>query len=76
MGKRKSKARVMKKERASVGTVFDCPFCSHKATEECKMNYATNLGNIKCRVCAAVFQADIHHLSDPIGKADIHSARH
>lgn len=60
MGKRKSKARVMKKERASVDTIFDCPFCNHKQTVECKMNYTTNLGNIKCRVCAVSFQSDIH----------------
>ena len=66
MGKRKSKARVMKKARSSVDTVFDCPFCAHKQTVECKMNFNTNLGNIKCRVCAVTFQCDIHHLSDPI----------
>ena len=120
MGKRKSKARVMKKERAAVDTIFDCPFCAHKQTVECKMsdtypactrrrqhartkqrprsriwagrcvhicamravqvsfscsclvtalycapvpprrNYTTNLGNIKCRVCAVSFQSDIH----------------
>jgi len=56
----------MKKAKAKVDTTFDCPFCNHKQTVECKMNYETNLGNIKCRVCAATFQCDIHHLSDPI----------
>jgi len=40
MGKRKSKARVMKKEKATVGTVFDCLFCNHKQTVECKMSVA------------------------------------
>ena len=54
----------MKKERASVDTVFDCPFCNHKQTVECKMNYTTNLGNIKCRVCAVSFQSDIHRTTD------------
>lgn len=66
MGKRKSKARVMKKARAGVDTMFDCPFCCHKQTVECKMSYQTNLGNIKCRVCGVAFQCEIHHLSDPI----------
>jgi transcription elongation factor Elf1 len=37
MGKRKSKARVMKKVVALVATVFDCPFCNHQKTVECKM---------------------------------------
>lgn len=29
-------------------------------------NYQSNLGNLKCRVCGASFQYEIHHLSDPI----------
>jgi transcription elongation factor Elf1 len=63
MGKRKSKARVMKKARATVDTTFDCVFCNHKQTVECKMNYDTNLGNIKCRVCGVAFQCEIHRQS-------------
>lgn len=50
----------MKKARAGVDTMFDCPFCCHKQTVECKMSYQTNLGNIKCRVCGVAFQCEIH----------------
>jgi transcription elongation factor Elf1 len=46
MGKRKSKARVMKKEKATVGTVFDCLFCNHKQTVECKMSVAMLAGTL------------------------------
>src|SRR4051794_41007142 len=70
MGKRKSKARVMKKAVATVATVFSCPFCNHNNTVECKLNYNTNLGLLKCRVCSVNYQMEINHLTEPI---DIYS---
>jgi transcription elongation factor Elf1 len=66
MGKRKSKARVMKKAVATVPTIFDCMFCNHSKTVECRLNQLNNLGTIKCRVCKANFQMEINHLHDPI----------
>jgi len=66
MGKRKSKARVITKKIASVPTQFDCLFCNHAKTVECKLNQVTNLGTIKCRVCNVSFQMEINHLHDPI----------
>jgi len=66
MGKRKSKARVITKKIASVPTQFDCLFCNHAKTVECKLNQVTNLGTIRCRVCNVSFQMEINHLHDPI----------
>ncbi len=37
MGKRKSKARVMKKEKPTVPKIFDCPFCNHAQTVTVKL---------------------------------------
>ena len=37
MGKKKSRAKVMKAAPLKVQKVFDCPFCSHSKTVEVKM---------------------------------------
>ena len=37
MGKRKSRAKIMKAAPAKVAKVFDCPFCQHAQTIEVKM---------------------------------------
>jgi hypothetical protein len=51
MGKRKSKARVLKKERPRLNTVFDCPCCNYKGTVEC--SFKADRAYIRCRVCDA-----------------------
>ena len=66
MGKRKSKARVMKKTIQTVPTQFDCIFCNHAKTVECKLNMASSVGTIRCRVCQVTFQMEINHLTEPI----------
>lgn len=70
MGGSKRKAKPVKKVRPTVPTKFDCLFCNHSQTVECKLNYQSNLGIIKCRVCGASYQMEINHLTDPI---DIYS---
>jgi transcription elongation factor Elf1 len=37
MGKRKSKAKIMKAPPPKVEKVFDCPFCNHSKTVEVKL---------------------------------------
>lgn len=52
MGKRKSKQKVVKKVNAAVAKVFDCPFCNHSSSVECKINKKENTGLIRCRICS------------------------
>ncbi len=51
MGGSKAKAKPQKKARPTVPTKFDCLFCNHAQTVECKLNYNNSIGTIKCRVC-------------------------
>eukprot|EP01083_Nonionella_stella_P013695 38544_1 len=66
MGKRKSKKKVMKRVVAKVPTIFDCPFCNHSDTVECKMDKREMEGRVRCRVCGSDFRMMISHLHDPI----------
>jgi transcription elongation factor Elf1 len=68
--RRKAKKRPEKKSKFSVPTVFDCPFCNHARTVDCKMDKAKNIATIRCRVCDAQYQSVINYLSEPI---DIYS---
>jgi transcription elongation factor Elf1 len=71
MGKRKSKKKVMKKAAPRVGTVFDCIFCNHPKTVECRVQPTERVGSLRCRICDTKFQTtNVNHLSDPI---DIYS---
>eukprot|EP01083_Nonionella_stella_P014525 40773_1 len=66
MGRRKSKKRVIKMKAQSVSKIFDCPFCNHSKTVECKLDKRKNIGTINCRICTVSFQTIIHHLSEPV----------
>ena len=70
MGRRKSKARVLKKERAKVPTTFDCPHCNHAKTVEAVMDMQKRQGTVRCRICGEHFMTEITNLSDPV---DIYS---
>jgi transcription elongation factor Elf1 len=70
MGRRKSKAKVTKKVQMVVPKVFDCPFCNHSKTVECRIDSKINMGEIKCRVCDANFQTQTNFLTEAI---DIYS---
>lgn len=37
MTKKKGMKKVIKVKKEVVSTVFDCPFCSHSQTVQCKM---------------------------------------
>lgn len=65
-GKRKSAKRVVVKRKATVSKVFKCPFCSHDASCEVKLDRSVDTGSISCRVCGESFQMRINHLTEPV----------
>ncbi|KAJ2391181.1 hypothetical protein GGI23_005468 [Coemansia sp. RSA 2559] len=66
MGKRKSSRKVVKKERPKLETVFPCLFCNHEKTIQVAMDKEHKVGNLKCKICGATYQAAINHLSEPV----------
>ncbi|KAJ1807320.1 hypothetical protein LPJ75_004830 [Coemansia sp. RSA 2598] len=66
MGKRKSSRKVVKKERPKLDTTFACLFCNHENTISVSMDKDRRVGNLKCRICSASYQAAINHLSEPV----------
>jgi len=67
MGKRKSAKKVAtKKKQPPVPTTFDCPFCNHEKSVECKIDKEKQIGSIRCTVCDASFQVVTNYLSEPV----------
>jgi len=68
MGRRKSAKRRLtpKKKQPPVPTTFDCPFCNHEKTVECKIDKEKSLGLIKCSICDASYQMMITYLTEPV----------
>ncbi|KAJ1878909.1 hypothetical protein LPJ57_003138 [Coemansia sp. RSA 486] len=66
MGKRKSSRKAAKKEKPKLDTSFACLFCNHEKTISISMDKEHRVGNLKCRICAASYQAAINHLSEPV----------
>lgn len=56
MGKRKSRAKPVKRMEQKVPTTFDCPFCNHEKAVDCKIDKDTSIGSIRCRVCNESYQ--------------------
>ncbi|ELR25143.1 elongation factor 1, putative [Acanthamoeba castellanii str. Neff] len=66
MGKRKSRAKPVKRMEQKVPTTFDCPFCNHEKAVDCKIDKDTSIGSIRCRVCNESYQMITNYLSEPI----------
>jgi len=66
MGKRKKAKPPPKKRRLTVPKSFDCPFCNHEQSVECKLIREKNMGQILCNTCNTTFEAPITYLSEPI----------
>ncbi|KAJ1846338.1 hypothetical protein LPJ73_004564, partial [Coemansia sp. RSA 2703] len=66
MGKRKSSRKVVKKERPKLDTVFACLFCNHESSVTVTMDKEHNVGNLRCKICTAAYQASINNLSAPV----------
>lgn len=64
MGRRKKAAKkVVKKKRETVARVFKCLFCSNESSVECKLDFHTMIGELKCRVCEESFETQINSLT-------------
>ncbi|CAI5467937.1 unnamed protein product [Closterium sp. Yama58-4] len=59
MGKRKSAAKPEARKVQKVPTTFNCPFCNHEASVECKLDKKAGIGTVSCRVCAEQYQTTI-----------------
>ena len=70
MGKRKSKAPPPTRVIHKVPTQFNCPFCNHEESVECRLDRAANVGEVSCRICLESYKMEINNLTDPI---DIYS---
>ncbi|KAM1027427.1 hypothetical protein EV1_004347 [Malus domestica] len=67
MGKRKSLAKPPPKNRNDkLDTVFNCPFCSHGTSVECRIDMKNLNGKASCRICQESFSTTITALSEPI----------
>ena len=66
MGRKKSSQVQRSVAKVKVDTVFDCPFCNDIKTVEVIMDNNNAVADIKCRICLAKFQTEIHHLTEPI----------
>jgi len=71
MGRRKAKkakpvSAAKKRMQQGVPTSFDCPFCNHEKSVECKMDRERSIGIVRCSVCDASYQMIIHVLSEPV----------
>ncbi|PRQ35288.1 putative transcription elongation factor 1 [Rosa chinensis] len=70
MGKRKSRAKPVKKRVEKLDTVFTCPFCNHGRSVECRIHKEEMVGSAVCYICKARFDTNITTLSEAI---DIYS---
>jgi transcription elongation factor 1 len=72
MGKRKSRKKPVKPRMVlKVPTQFDCPFCNHSQSVECKMQKQRHIGEVRCSVCDASFQCEVTALDEAV---DVYSA--
>eukprot|EP00300_Choanocystis_sp_HF-7_P037478 c5363_g1_i2.p2 GENE.c5363_g1_i2~~c5363_g1_i2.p2 ORF type:complete len:120 (-),score=31.82 c5363_g1_i2:89-415(-) len=71
MGKRRSSKPPPKKKIPKLETVFDCPFCNHAKTVECKISRQKGEGSVMCRVCSVRWSTSVHDLMGPI---DVYNA--
>ena len=66
MARNKTRKKLYKKSKLKVATIFDCPVCYHPKTVECKMDRKKMTATVECRMCNAIFNMAINHLSDPV----------
>ena len=66
MGRRKKSAKPEKRVVNRVPSSFDCPFCNHTETVECKIDRRKGSGTIRCRICEASFQMLVGSLTEAV----------
>jgi transcription elongation factor Elf1 len=65
-GRKKPQPKKPSGLRAKLPRSFDCPFCSHENSVECKMERAKNKARLECVVCGAWDEVALTTLMEPI----------
>ncbi len=61
MARKKSRRKPPPKRKPPVLPAnFDCPFCNHDKSVDCKLDFKKNIGTLKCRICNADYETTIH----------------
>ncbi|KAI9480281.1 MAG: transcription elongation factor 1 [Benjaminiella poitrasii] len=71
MGKRKVKRKPQKKLKEKLDTQFNCLFCNHENSIECKIDHQNKVGILSCKICGVSWQDTITYLDEPV---DVYSA--
>ncbi|KAI8388354.1 transcription elongation factor Elf1 like-domain-containing protein [Radiomyces spectabilis] len=71
MGKRKAKRKPQKKLKAKLDTQFNCLFCNHEKSVECRLDQQNKVGHLACKICDVSWQCGITYLDEPV---DVYSA--
>ncbi|KAI8347648.1 transcription elongation factor Elf1 like-domain-containing protein [Blakeslea trispora] len=71
MGKRKTKRKPQKKLKEKLDTSFNCLFCNHESSIECKIDQQNKVGILTCKICDVNWQTTITYLDEPV---DVYSA--
>lgn len=67
MGKRKRATKApAKKKMPKLDKVFNCPFCGHEGSVECKIDKGGTIGTLECRLCGVRYSATIGRLEEEI----------
>ncbi|CAL5051146.1 unnamed protein product [Urochloa decumbens] len=68
MGKRKSRkaAKVPPKKKEKLETAFDCPFCNHRASVECTIDFKERIAVATCGMCKEAYHTDANALTEPV----------
>ena len=67
MGRRKSRKKPPStKRKEGVPKNFDCPFCNHEKSVECRIDKQRKLGIIVCTVCGADYKTTIDVLTEAV----------
>ncbi|KAG1446977.1 hypothetical protein G6F56_009407 [Rhizopus delemar] len=71
MGKRKTKRKPQRKLKDKLDTQFNCVFCNHENSVDCKIDNSNKLGHLNCKVCSVTWQYPVTYLDEPV---DVYSA--
>jgi transcription elongation factor Elf1 len=67
MGRRKTRKKVVtKKKDTKLPKSFDCPYCHHEQTIECKIDRQNEVATLRCRVCDVNYVTQTTSLTQPI----------
>ncbi|ORX53630.1 Elf1-domain-containing protein [Hesseltinella vesiculosa] len=59
MGKRKTKRKPVKKLKTTLDVQFNCLFCNHEKSIECRLDQSNKVGHLSCKVCDISWQCSI-----------------